>query len=48
MLGNEPHHRRLHQFIGDDPDNNEEAPLGNALKELAVGVDSIEAVRNVR
>ncbi|ELZ60596.1 MULTISPECIES: hypothetical protein [Halorubrum] len=37
-------------FTGDDPEDDEEVPLGDALRELAVDVDvdSVEAVRDVR
>jgi len=38
------------EFIGGDPDDNEEVPFRDALTELAVDVevDSVEAVRDVR
>ncbi len=38
------------EFMGGDPDDDEEVPLGDALAELAVesDADSVEAVRNVR
>lgn len=38
------------EFMGGDPDDDEEVPLGDALRELAVDVevDSVEAVRDVR
>lgn len=38
------------EFMTDDPEDNEDVPLGDALQELAVNeaVDSVEAVRDVR
>lgn len=38
------------EFVGGDPDDDEEVPLGDALAELAVDadVDSVEAARDVR
>ena len=38
------------EFMGGDPNDDEEVPLGDALEELAVDVevDSVEAVRDVR
>ncbi|WP_165875324.1 hypothetical protein [Natrarchaeobius chitinivorans] len=38
------------EFMGGDPDDDEEVPLGDALEELAVDidVDSVKAVRDVR
>ena len=38
------------EFLDDDPEDDEDVPLGDALRELAVDVevDSVEAVRDVR
>lgn len=36
------------EFMGGDPDDDEEVPLGDALEEVAVDVDSVDAVRDVR
>jgi len=37
-------------FLTDDPEDDEEVPLGTALQELAVGVetDAVDDVRDVR
>ncbi|AGB14859.1 hypothetical protein Halru_0213 [Halovivax ruber XH-70] len=38
------------EFVGGDPEDDPDRPLGDALAELAVDieVDSVEAVRDVR
>ncbi|SNZ15684.1 hypothetical protein SAMN06269185_2561 [Natronoarchaeum philippinense] len=38
------------EFMGEDPEDDEDVPLGDALDELAVDVevDAVEAVRDVR
>jgi len=36
------------EFIADDPEDDEEVPLGDALQELAIDIegDAVEEVRN--
>ncbi|ELY41647.1 hypothetical protein [Natronorubrum sulfidifaciens] len=38
------------EFMADDPEDNKEIPLGDALQELATDIelDAVEEVRNVR
>ena len=38
------------EFMADDPSDDEDVPLGDALEELAVDVetDAVDAVRDVR
>ena len=38
------------EFMADDPEDNEEVPLGDALQELAIDIeaDTVEEVRDVR